>query len=55
MGIALDGDGDRLAMADENGRLIDGNAILAIVGNDMLERNMLPGKALVTNVMANGG
>lgn len=55
LGIALDGDGDRLAMADENGRLIDGNAILAVVGNDMLERNALPGKTLVTNVMANGG
>ena len=55
VGVALDGDGDRIAMADENGRLLDGNAVLAIVGRDMLERNILPGKALVTTIMANGG
>lgn len=55
VGISFDGDGDRLAMADENGRLIDGNAVLAIIGVDMLERDMLPGKALVTTIMANGG
>lgn len=55
VGIALDGDGDRLAMADGNGRLIDGNAILAIVGSDLLQRDVLPGNALVTTIMANGG
>ena len=55
VGVAFDGDGDRIAMADENGRLIDGNAILAIVGTDMLARAALPGNALVTTIMGNGG
>lgn len=55
VGIALDGDGDRIAMADEHGRLLDGNALLALVGADMLERGALPGNALVTTLMANGG
>lgn len=55
VGVAFDGDGDRIAMADENGRLIDGNAILAIVGTDMLVRAALPGNALVTTIMGNGG
>jgi len=55
LGIAFDGDGDRLVMADEQGRLLDGNALLAILGVDMLERNALPERTLVTTIMANGG
>jgi phosphoglucosamine mutase len=55
LGIAFDGDGDRVIMADDNGRLLDGNAILAILGTDMLERNALPEKTIVTTIMANGG
>ncbi len=55
LGIAFDGDGDRLVMADENGRLLDGNALLAVIGVDMLERNVLPNNMLATTIMANGG
>jgi phosphoglucosamine mutase len=55
VGISFDGDGDRVAMADEDGHLLDGNAILAMLGVDMLERNVLPEKTLVTTIMANGG
>jgi phosphoglucosamine mutase len=55
LGIAFDGDGDRVVMADENGQLLDGNALLAILGMDMLERDELPEKAVVTTIMANAG
>jgi phosphoglucosamine mutase len=55
VGIAFDGDGDRIVMADEDGRLLDGNAILTILAQDMLERDALPKKTVVTTIMANGG
>ena len=55
LGIAFDGDGDRLAMADEDGRLLDGNGLLAILGLDKLEQGTLPENTLVTTIMANGG
>lgn len=55
LGIAFDGDGDRLVMADGNGRLLDGNALLAILGIDRLERGELPQNTLATTIMANGG
>ncbi len=55
IGIAFDGDGDRIVMADENGRMLDGNAILAVLGADLLERDKLPDKTLVTTIMANTG
>jgi len=42
-------------MADENGQLLDGNALLAILGMDMLERDELPEKTVVTTIMANAG
>jgi hypothetical protein len=55
LGISFDGDGDRLVMADEHGRLLDGNALLAMIGVDYLERDALPHNQLVTTIMANGG
>ncbi len=55
VGIAFDGDGDRLVMADAHGRLLDGNAILTILGVDYLQREILGNKTLVTTVMANAG
>jgi len=55
LGIAFDGDGDRIVMADEDGRLLDGNAILAVLGVDLLERNELPHKTVVSTIMANTG
>ncbi len=55
LGIAFDGDGDRIIMADGDSRLLDGNALLAILGIDLLQRNALPKNTLVTTIMANGG
>jgi phosphoglucosamine mutase len=55
LGIAFDGDADRIVMADEEGRLLDGNALLTILGLDLLERKMLPHNTIATTVMANGG
>lgn len=55
VGIAFDGDGDRVVMADEHGRLLEGNAILSVIGVDMLERDALPHKKIATTIMANGG
>lgn len=55
VGIAHDGDGDRVLMCDENGRLIDGDDILAIAGLDMLGRGALQHNTLVATVMSNSG
>jgi phosphoglucosamine mutase len=55
VGISFDGDGDRLVMADSDGRLLDGNAVLSILAVDMIERGILPKKTLVTTIMANAG
>lgn len=55
LGIAFDGDGDRIIMTDEESRLLDGNALLAILGIDLLQRDALPENTVVTTIMANGG
>ncbi len=55
LGIAFDGDGDRVVMADEDGRLLDGNAVLSVLAADLIERGALPQKTVVTTIMANGG
>lgn len=55
IGIAFDGDGDRVIFVDEGGTIIDGNAVIAILGSDLLERELLPTKTIVTTIMANGG
>jgi phosphoglucosamine mutase len=55
LGIALDGDADRVIVADERGRIVDGDAIMAIVGRDLLRRKALAKKTLVATVMSNVG
>ncbi len=55
VGICFDGDGDRVVMADNDGRLLDGNALLTVLGIDMLERDVLPHKKIATTIMANVG
>ena len=55
LGIAFDGDGDRVVFCDETGAIIDGNAVISILGVDLLERELLPTKTIVTTIMANGG
>jgi phosphoglucosamine mutase len=55
IGIALDGDADRVIMVDENAQIIDGDAILAICARDMLKQGLLRNKKIVSTVMANLG
>ena len=53
LGIALDGDADRIIVCDENGKLMDGDALLAIFAEDLLKRNKLAKNAVVATVMSN--
>jgi phosphoglucosamine mutase len=53
LGIALDGDGDRIIAIDENGVILDGDQIMAICAKDLMEKDSLPGKLLVSTVMSN--
>jgi phosphoglucosamine mutase len=55
IGIALDGDGDRLIVCDENGKIVDGDHIMAICAKDLLTSRRLKKKTLVTTVMSNMG
>jgi len=55
IGIALDGDADRVIFADDAGRVVDGDAIMAICARRMIERNELRERTLVTTVMSNLG
>jgi phosphoglucosamine mutase len=55
LGIAHDGDADRVLLCDEKGNLIDGDDIMAIAALDMLAQKTLAGKTLVTTVMSNAG
>ncbi|MEY4387431.1 MAG: phosphoglucosamine mutase [Verrucomicrobiota bacterium] len=55
IGIAHDGDADRVLLCDETGKLIDGDDIMAIAGLEMLAQNTLAHKTLVTTVMSNAG
>jgi phosphoglucosamine mutase len=53
MGIALDGDADRLIVCDENGRVLDGDQIMALCALELMEKDRLPGNMLVATVMSN--
>src|SRR5660397_197730 len=55
LGIALDGDGDRVIMVDHRGEIVDGDHILGICAQDMLERGTLRRKTVVGTVMTNLG
>lgn len=55
VGLALDGDADRLIMADENGRKIDGDQLMALIAHFWNQTGRLKGKALVATVMSNLG
>ena len=55
IGLALDGDADRLIVADENGRIVDGDQMLALIGLSAHRRGELQGGALVATVMSNLG
>ncbi len=53
IGLALDGDGDRLIVVDENGQILDGDQIMAICAMDLMERGALPANTLAATVMSN--
>jgi phosphoglucosamine mutase len=55
LGIAHDGDADRVLLCDENGRMIDGDDIMAITAISMLAAETLREKTLVATVMSNAG
>ena len=55
IGIAHDGDADRVLLCDEAGTLIDGDDIMAIAALEMLAEKSLAKKTLVTTVMSNAG
>jgi phosphoglucosamine mutase len=55
LGIALDGDADRVIMVDERGQVVDGDAVMALVALRMLRQDRLPKRTVVTTVMSNLG
>ena len=55
IGIALDGDADRLIIIDENGKQIDGDQIMGLVARDWQRREMLSAPGIVATVMSNLG
>ena len=55
IGIALDGDGDRLAIIDENGKLVNGDQIIAMLAIEMSKNKKLKSNKVVSTSMANMG
>jgi len=55
LGLALDGDADRLIVADEKGELVDGDQLMALIALGLHARGELRGGALVSTVMSNLG
>jgi len=55
LGIAFDGDGDRVIMVDHQGNVIDGDRIMAICAHNLLKTGALKRKTLVATVMSNLG
>lgn len=55
IGLAFDGDADRLLAVDEHGKKVDGDQIMAIVGNHMKEQGKLKGDTIVATIMSNLG
>ncbi|MBX7096560.1 MAG: phosphoglucosamine mutase [Myxococcaceae bacterium] len=55
VGIALDGDADRLIVVDDRGEIVDGDAIMAICATELARRQALAKKTVVATVMSNVG
>lgn len=55
MGLAFDGDSDRLIAVDENGELVDGDKIMYIIGKYLAQKGQLAKNTIVTTVMSNLG
>ncbi|HKR91373.1 phosphoglucosamine mutase [Novosphingobium sp.] len=55
IGVALDGDADRLIVVDEKGQVVDGDQIMALIGSQLAARGELRGGGVVATVMSNLG
>jgi len=55
IGIALDGDADRLILVDDKGAIIDGDQLMALIGTSWARRGLLQGGGIVATVMSNLG
>ena len=55
IGIALDGDADRVMLVTADGRILDGDEVLALCARDMVDHGTLKGEAVVATVMSNLG
>ena len=55
IGLALDGDADRLIVTDEKGQLVDGDQLMALIALGLQSRGELRGEAIVATVMSNMG
>ena len=55
LGVAFDGDGDRLIAADHNGRVVDGDRLIALAAIDCAQRGVLRGSGVVVTTMTNLG
>jgi phosphoglucosamine mutase len=55
IGIAVDGDADRVILTDEHGAIVDGDHIMAILGTRFMACGQLPGDTVVATVMSNLG
>ena len=55
IGIALDGDADRVVIVDEKGHIIDGDQLMAVIAESWLKRGRLAGGGVVATVMSNLG
>ena len=55
IGVAFDGDGDRVILSDEKGNILDGDYILSICGLDLLKKGELPSNTVVATIMSNMG
>ncbi len=55
MGITFDGDADRALFADENGRVVNGDAILLLAGRDLQARGLLTNSTVIATTMSNMG
>ena len=55
IGIALDGDADRVIIVDEKGRIIDGDQILALIATSWKKAGTLKGKGVISTIMSNLG
>lgn len=55
VGVALDGDADRLIMCDETGKIIDGDQLLGLIATSWKAQDRLHGNGIVTTVMSNLG